>query len=153
MRTINLTKGYVAIINSKDFKRVNKYSWWAGTSEGIPYAITRIDNKLTRMHRFIMNAPQASHVDHKNHDTLDNRRGNLRICSNQQNRFNISKNKSNTSGYKGVSRHGNKWRACISLNYKQMHLGSFDTKELAAKAYNAKAIELFGAYACLNLIP
>lgn len=47
-------------------------------------------------------------------------------------------------------KHQNRWRAYIMVNYKQIHIGVFDTKELAAKAYNAKALELFGEYAHLN---
>lgn len=77
---------------------------------------------------------------------------NLRIATDQQNSFNTTINSSNTSGYKGVCKHGKSFRARIKINYKYICLGSFKTAEEAAMSYNDKAKELFGEYARLNIV-
>lgn len=90
-RVIKLTKGFVAIISTEDFRRVNRHKWYAHMSAGTkkkpgqPYARARIGGKNIYMHRFIMDAPDDKHVDHKNHITLDNRRENLRIMCPKKN--------------------------------------------------------------------
>lgn len=94
-------------------------------------------------------------IDHKNGNTLDNRRENLRICTyseNNRNRKQISSN--NKSGYKGVSwdKQKNKWRTCLNINKKQKHIGFFNDIIEAAKAYNEAAIKYFGEFAKLNKI-
>ena len=98
------------------------------------------------------------YADHINGDTLDNRRNNLRVCSNQQNcagKINTTKRARIRSKYKGVvwDSPGCKWRAQICKQYKIHYLGLFNTQELAAIAYNKAAVELFGAYARPNVLP
>ena len=98
-------------------------------------------------------------VDHINGNTLDNRKENLRLCTNQQNAMHRGKTKNNKSGYKGVrymkkkkgmiNEHSKPWQAQIYLNQKQIYLGCYKTPEEAARAYDKKAIELFGEYATL----
>lgn len=106
------------------------------------------------MHRQILglahNDPRNG--DHKNGDKLDNRRSNLRIASSVENRQNVGIRKNNRSGYKGVSwsRVANKWHAYITVNWKKVHLGSFDNIIEAARAYDASALYHFGEFACLN---
>ncbi len=58
----------------------------------------------------------------------------------------------NTSGYKGVSLFGrdSKWKAQIQVDGKKRHLGYFDDKIEAAKAYDRAALELHGEFAVLN---
>lgn len=107
------------------------------------------------LHRIITNAPDSLVVDHINRNHLDNRRENLRICTNSQNLMNSSKHKDSSSGFKGVCRCRSKthpWRAYIVVDYKQKHLGNFKTAEEAARAYNEAAQELHGIYANLNTL-
>lgn len=85
MKTIILTRGYAATIDDDDFDRVNIHSWCVSFTDGGPRAESRIDKKLVRMHRLIVNATKGTYVDHKNHNTLDNRKENLRVCTNQEN--------------------------------------------------------------------
>jgi len=89
IRTISLSGGkYVAIIDAKDFRRVNRYKWHVHHSKGTkrkpgqPYARATINGKKTYLHRFVMNAPEFMQVDHKNHQTLDCRQNNLEIVDN-----------------------------------------------------------------------
>nr|AAL73456.1 endonuclease [Tetrahymena thermophila] len=127
------------------------------------YLINLCKNKVFKtysMHRivakhFISNPQQLKNVDHINNDKLDNRIGNLRWVTNQQNRMNQLKTKKPTSSiYKGVFliKKYNLWKAQIKINKKKFYLGQFQTQEEAALAYNAKAIELFGEFAKLNII-
>jgi hypothetical protein len=105
------------------------------------------------MHRQILDAAEGKFVDHINHNGLDNRRANLRIVTKEQNNWNKRKYFGNySSRYKGVSRPKNcgKWRAKIFYKGKGIFMGYFDDEESAAKAYDAKARELFGEYAALN---
>jgi len=89
------------------------------------------------MAREIMKPPVGMQIDHINHDTLNNQRENLRICTPSQNNMNKAKRKDNTSGYKGVcwQKEVKKWQAKIKVNQKQIYLGCYDNKELAYEAY------------------
>lgn len=145
-KLIPLTKGKFAKVDNDDFDKLKDHNWYISNG----YVCNR---RIGRIHRFIMNCNKDMVVDHKNHDTLDNRKSNLRICTNQNNVINARKRKKNvTSIYKGVSwandRH--KWRANICFNGKISRLGSFDNEIEAAKAYDAKAKELFGEFAKTN---
>ena len=90
-------------------------------------------------------------VDHVNHDTLDNRKSNLRVCSNRENMMNQVQN-GGSSKYKGVSfsKKQRKYAAYISIDRRRRHLGTFETEEEAAIAYNTAAIEHYGEFAYLN---
>lgn len=76
--------------------------------------------------------------------------GNVRFVTAKQNAMNRRGRKTNKSGYKGVSIKLNRFRALIVHNGKNIHIGSFKDAETAARAYDAKAKELFGEYAYLN---
>jgi hypothetical protein len=95
-----------------------------------------------------MNTPDGMFTDHINHDTLDNRRSNLRICTALQNQWNRKLSRTNTTGRVGIywEEDRQKWRATITRNYKAYRLGRFDSMEEAAEAYDAKARELRGEF-------
>ena len=93
-------------------------------------------------------------IDHINHEKLDNRRSNLRICTTSQNcaNMNIKRKNRGISGFKGVRYHSkNKnWNARITIKRKEIHLGCFTDKDVAAKAYDLAAIKYFGEFALTN---
>ena len=105
---------------------------------------------MIRMHRLVVLAHYGEFTDHVNQDKLDNRKSNLRICTRSENQCNIGLKSNNTSGYKGVSRNGDKWLAEIYVSKQKVHLGRFTCKHEAAKVYNNAALELHGVFACLN---
>lgn len=146
------------IIDAEDYSKVKDYHW-KKTNSGIQgYTEGNYKGKWQYIHRLIMNPPANLVVDHINHNCFDNRKSNLRTCTNQENSWNRKvESKSKyiaTSSYKGVSYRNarNKWRASIQVNKKKLYLGFFKTPEAAAIAYNEAAIKYFGEFACLNEI-
>lgn len=138
------------LVDDEDYDRVTKYTWSIGTT-GYPRA--NINYKNTRIHRFILNLDKNDpHVDHIDHDKLNNCKSNLRIVSPKENNYNSIKREGSSSIYKGVSfsEDSRKWRAAIGKDKKTYYLGMYDTEEDAARAYNHAAIDLFGEFASLN---
>lgn len=154
MKTITLTKGKSCIVDDDDYDELMKYKWKFRIKDG--YAARNIQTKeknTTRfMHRQIIGAPPDLQTDHVNHNTLDNRKENLRVCTRSQNNHNHGLSRNNTSGYKGVSWKSNrgKWYASIGINGVGIYLGMFTNKDDAARAYNEAATRLHGEFALLN---
>lgn len=125
---------------------------------GRKYAITRrmIKGKVYTcyMHRIIADPANGMVVDHQNGDSLDNRIGNLRVCTKTENNRNrIGLNKDTSSVFKGVHHHRGKfWTAGIYHQSRRMHLGCFKTEHEAARAYNEAALKYHGEFARLNII-
>ncbi len=153
-RLIPLTQDKFAIVDAEDYEWLCKCKWYAQRVGKNYYARNRRKEGLVSMHRVIMNAPKGLVVDHINHNTLDNRRKNLRLCTWAQNNQNRrpSKRKNKLSKYKGVSfdKKRKVFRVLIWHNKKQYFLGTFKDEKEAAKAYDRKACELFGEFAYLN---
>ena len=167
VKEIQLTQGKVALVDDEDYERVNQFKWYANKLNKnkvlIWYAAKGIRNNIKpykwttmQMHRFILGITDPNIlVDHKNHNGLDNRKCNLRVCTYSQNGMNRSPQTA-SSIYKGVSFYDcykeRKWRAAIYLNGKMETIGFFYTEIEAAIAYNNRAIELYGEFAFLNVI-
>lgn len=151
-RLIPLTQGKFAVVDAADYERLSRHKWCAAKSRDTYYAHGFVDGKIVRMHRLIMLARKGVICDHKNHDGLDNRKSNLRLCTNAQNQYNKRAKKGCASRYKGVVRRGDykRWRARISFRGRRIYLGDFGDEIQAAMAYDDKAIELFGEFAYLN---
>lgn len=139
---IVLTRKGIAIqVDPEDFSWVSAYTW----SLSYGYPVTRRNKKLFRLSRLLVAAPVGMVVDHINGDPLDNRRANLRICTQAHNCFNTSKR---SGTYRGVHFDASrkKWVARIA----QTMLGRFETEEAAARAWDLTAREWYGPYARLN---
>lgn len=120
------------IIDEEDRARLEEMGRWHINNHGYCRKAKLVDNKykIVYMHRVIMNCPDNMVIDHINHNKLDNRKCNLRIVTQQQNLF-------NRKDAKGVRKLKNstKWQARICLDYKEIHLGCFDTEQEARTAY------------------
>lgn len=102
-------------------------------------------------HRLLLGAKSGQVVDHINGNRLDNRRSNLRLCSQKQNVQNQRKRRSdNTSGYKGVRFHQNLWYALVHKDGKQISSKGFKDKLDAVRAYNEMAKRYYGEFAALH---
>jgi hypothetical protein len=152
-RLVPLTRGKFAIVDAEDYDRVMRHSWCAWETGGSIYPQSRIAMKIVYLHRFILNAPSGVLVDHKNHDTLDNRRCNIRLASRKDNQRNQLLSRRNTSGFKGVSfakLRAKPWRATVSVDNKSKTLGWFAKAEEAAHCYDEFVKVCFGEFALLN---
>ena len=147
MKTIRTKSGDEYSVDDDDYELLSKYKWSTSHQSGLNYAQCRI-----AMHRLVMDFPKDMIVDHVNGDTQDNRKENLRVCTQTQNMFNRKSHKNSLTGYKGVSWHKvrKKWRVQISINGKPKTKGYFDCLLEAAKEYDRLAIVHFGEYARLN---
>lgn len=145
MKEIPLTKGMVALVDDCDYDKVKDRRWHIS---GSGYVCTWIKGKKITLHRFIMMPPDDKVVDHANHDKLDCTRGNLRICESRQNTQNSKCRKDSQTHYKGVFPKCGRFAAAILGKY----LGTFDTIEEAALAYNYQAAQIYGEFAYLNKV-
>ena len=156
MSSIVLSSGETCLIDGEDLERVNRYTWRLEHFNRKSYVRCSIskNGKVTkaRLHRFILGAKPGDVVDHKNGDTLDNRKSNLRYCTLSESAKNRVKNKTSKNKYKGVRKepHCSRWSAFISIDSKKTYLGIFKTEEDAAKAYNIAAKKNYKQYAKLN---
>lgn len=149
--TIGFTaKGESFLFDTEFLGVVKKYTWHMDERRCVRTCLS--NNRTLRLHSLIMGKTKGLQIDHINHNPSDNRKANLRVVTQQQNIFNNPIRSDNTTGYKGVSfnKGAGKYAACVMLNGKSNHLGLYKSKLEAAKAYNQKAIELFGEYAFLN---
>jgi hypothetical protein len=155
---IPLSQGKVAIVDEVDFPKVSLYRWWAAEHRRTWYAYTTVkdDNgkrHTVYMHRLITGASKGRKVDHKDHNGLNNRRSNLRVCTNAQNLKNRSgAPASNTSGYVGVwwCNKTNCWVAEVYDGGKKFRVGTFGHREHAARARDAAARNLNGEFVFQN---
>lgn len=149
-------------MDDEDFEELSKHKWHVKRSKRqAQHYVTRTVkdengkyNKKRFMHRDIMKPEKGMMVDHIDHNTLNNQKSNLRVCTHSQNQMNRRIEKGKSSRFKGVSKCKKKgmWEACIQANRKQKYLGAFDSELGAAIAYNDAARELFGEFANLNEI-
>lgn len=157
MREIPLTQGKVALVDDEDYERVSALKWYAMFLNGTTfYAASWVGGKNVYLHRFVLRLPpRIPIIDHKNHDGLDCRKGNLRLCDKSQNAANRKKRRVGSSKFKGVcldrSRgdRPSKWLAYIGAGGKT-RIGYFKTEEEAAMAYDELAVALYGKFALLN---
>lgn len=161
MKKIKLTQGQVALVDDADFDWLNQWNWCAHYAPHTNsfYAVRESRKKEGKiraiwMSREILKLKQGDkgQADHINHDTLDNRRCNLRVCTSRQNNMNRKADRNSSSCFKGVSwrKYHKKWGVEIALKGKNKHIGYFSVEEDAARAYDEAAKIHFGEFAHLN---
>jgi hypothetical protein len=161
MKIISLTQGKVAIVSDVDYAYLKQWKWcYSKLNHGKGgYAVRGAwrdgRTQTVKMHRIVAERAgklTQGDVDHCNQNKLDNRRSNLRSATRPQTLGNQGLRSDNTTGYRGVSPYRNGWQAGIRVGGKRQHLGHFKSKRAAARAYNKRAIEVFGKFAVLNKI-
>jgi hypothetical protein len=155
MKRVKLTQGYVALVSNEDYARVMRHKWHALVRPRNVYAVRLIrgvNGKQTSLllHRFILALEDSAvKVDHfPDPSGLNCQRNNLRQCTFKQNIWNQRLRSNNTSGYKGVTFQNGRWRA--EAGGRGGYIGMFGTAIAAARAYDKRALELFGNFANLN---
>lgn len=140
------------IIDDEDFEVVSKYSWKKYPSNR--YVQASVNGKTTSISRLVMKADKGVSIDHINGNRLDNRKCNLRVCSQAQNIKNRKPNKNGKSSYKGIVVLPNgRFRAKIDSDCHRYELGVYDNEHDAVIAYNVGAKILHGEFAYMNEIP
>lgn len=141
MKKIPLTQGKFALVDDDDFDYLNQWKWQASWQKNIQsyYAVRteRIDGirKTVMMHRVIMNTPIDLQCDHIDHNTLDNRKDQLRNCTRGENQRNRKGATSRSkTGFLGVYLVNGKYEAGIKINNKYNRIGTFEKIEDAIKA-------------------
>jgi hypothetical protein len=156
-RLIPLTCDQVCIVDAEDFEFLSQWNWKAAwCSHSKTFRVTRTEKlpngirTTVYIHRVIAARMGFPAVDHKDHDTLNNRRKNLRPCTHSQNGANKVIHRNTKTPYKGIWFQQGKWTAILRKNGVRYYGGRHDTAESAARAYDALAIEHFGEFAYLN---
>ena len=149
-----IIKNDVIFYDEEDAPIISLHVWQVNIERNNKYARTNVKGTSVRMHRLILGVTNPSiFVDHINGNTLDNRKCNLRLCSNAQNLHNRGANKNNPTKLKGVTIfEKNYYRARITAFGKAIHLGLYKDPMAAAQAYNEAAIKYHGEFAKLNII-
>lgn len=153
--------GGETMVDAEDYEYLNQWKWknQGGRAARTKHIGTVGDwregkrkDRTIHMHRLIMDAPDNMDVDHINGNPLDNSKSNLRICTHQENRSNTKVPINNTSGYKGVYWHKQRFKWCTQITFmnKTYTLALFESPIEAAREYDYVAKQLFGEFARLN---
>jgi hypothetical protein len=156
-RRIYLGEGEWAMLDAKDYYELNKFKWVISGNGTKFYAVRMVKKgpgktKIEYMHRVIMQPGEGILVDHKNINTFDNRRENLRTATRSENGYNREKRKNTSSQYRGATldKRCGRYDGQIVHNGKRIRLGRFDNEIDAARAYDAAAKKYHGEFARLN---
>lgn len=145
-KIIHAKNGGEILVDAEDYERLSAHSWRLD-KDG--YAVRA--KSTIKMHRELMGLVKGDgkQADHANGNKADNRKINLRVCTNIQNHWNVKRQINNTTGYKGVEWLGNrsKWRARVSVGKKRVFLGHFETLEEARSAYETYVSQAHGEFA------
>jgi hypothetical protein len=148
VRLIPLGDGFYAYVDAPDYEWLSRYTWHMENG----YPSRREKGKRIYMHRQIMQAPRNMVVDHIDGNRTNASRFNLRVCTPGENHRNQRKQAGSRSRFKGVfyDKRLGKWFARCGVRGQVYWLGYFDEEIEAARAYDRKALEVFGEFAHLN---
>jgi len=133
------------LVDTADVEFLGAYSWCISKTG---YAVANIEGKVTKLHRYLLSPADDQVVDHKNGNTLDNRRCNLRITTQKNNSRNVAAARGSATGVLGISlTPAGKYRARIMVDGKEIRLGHFATLDSAVAARRAAEERYFGSFA------
>ncbi|MGA2679434.1 MAG: AP2 domain-containing protein [Sedimentisphaerales bacterium] len=162
-RRIYLGEGKWTILEQADYYRLKHFKWivYGNGNSGENLYVVRYKfvepykTIMVSMHREIMNANDERLIDHKNCNSLDNRKNNLRFATRAENTQNRRKKKSTSSRFIGVDfyKRDSNWQCRITNDGKRILIGRFDSEIAAARAYDEAAKKYYGEFARLNFPP
>lgn len=155
MAEILTSTGECVLVDDEDLPLVLAHRWYVRRHPTMPTVYVQTNVRKPEggwrtgvtMHRLLLGFPNSA-VDHVNGDTFDNRRANLRLATHGQNM--VNRPPFGESGFKGVWRNGKNWAARGSVEGVKHYLGTYETAEEAARAYDRWAAEHHGEFAWLN---
>ncbi|MAE82815.1 MAG: hypothetical protein CMB80_08785 [Flammeovirgaceae bacterium] len=153
MAHLKTPKGEKILVDREDLPMLRQYKWRTNANadrSSKPYVYASNKGVLIFMHKLLMRPPKGMIVDHINGDVLDNRKSNLRVCTQKQNLKNRLPNRNCVVRAKGVHICNGKFRASIKSDNKRYDLGSYTEEIHAAIAYNVAAKILHGEFARVN---
>lgn len=158
MNIIQLSQGLDAIVDDEDHEFLRQWRWSVSEVKGYTRYAVRQDpdtRKLVLMHRQIMGPKKGRVVDHINANGLDNRRSNLRVCTQAQNIAGRRRKGGYSSRFRGVTWHkaANKWAASAGPKGGYRYIGLYRCETAAALAVDRRLASIYGEYARLNLAP
>ncbi len=153
MKTIPLTQGKVALVDDEDYEKVSQYKW--RYDDGYAKTGHSSNNNMWRMHELIKGVPPMGFIwEHKDLNGINNQKTNLRLATRSQNGANRAPSKNNTTGFKVLKRLEYRgrvtWQVRIGVQGKSITVGTYESKERAARAYDEAALKHFGEFAKLN---
>lgn len=137
------------LVDDEDYKWLREWRWHTDNKGYVVRRVRRDGKKyVVYMHREIMKTPEGMVTDHVNGNKVDNRRSNLRVCSDGQNKRNRDKSLGFDAPYKGAywQKQIKRWYSRIQVNGRSIYLGTFSTPEEASTAYNVAAKKYHGKY-------
>lgn len=150
MKEIELTQGYKTMVDDDKYDYLMQWNWCVQINNHgkNPYVVRRKGSGYIFMHQELLPCEDGYYPDHIDNNGLNNQLSNLRKATREQNRANSRP--SSSTGYKGVTKDHNSYRAGITINKIYINLGFYKTPEEAARAYDKKAKEVWGHFAWLN---
>jgi hypothetical protein len=152
MKTIPLSQGKVALVDDIDYEFLMQWNWYVYLYRNSWRARSTKQGTKKYMHKLVAERMGLSNVmvDHRDQNSLNNCRNNLRDATNSQNQHNTGPHSNNTTGVKGVWRckRSGRYVAEITVDGKKHRCGYHRTLALAAAAVIAKRVELVGEFAC-----
>lgn len=135
-----------------DVDIISKYNWCVVKHGNHTYARTSDGSNLI-LHRVLLDPGPEFVVDHRDGNTLDNRRENIRVCTHAENAINRTRSK--FSNLRGIAyrKDSKKWRAYVGLDKKRINIGTFSSLKEAIIAYNEAALYYYGEFAVLHEVP
>lgn len=146
------SKGEEFYFDLEDYDKIKDYCWHINNVGYLAARESEINAPIL-MHRLIMNCSESAEViDHIGHNKTDNRKFNLRICTQGENSRNHNISALNTSGKSGVvyDKSRSKWVATIVKDGKTIHLGRFNSYNDAVYKRNEAEEKYFGEYSYDN---
>lgn len=151
---IHLPCGRIALIDDADAEIASRHKWRSkGSEDDWANGLYVASTKGLGLHRLVMAPPPGMSVDHINHNGLDNRRANLRLCTTQENARNRRPNRNAKVAFKGVTPTKGKFQASICVGGAHRYLGLHKNLYSAALAYDEAALAEFGEFAHVNFSP
>lgn len=150
-------KKYIIKIDPEDIGTLKDKNIWLAFRDNKPMSVRvadRGDKKGTILSRYLLNPPKNMVVDHINRNPLDNRRENMRICTQMENTRNKTKQSNNTSGIPSVEwqKDANMWRVRVKYLGNKIHIGYFKNKLEAGYVRDQVIMQLHGEYAKTYII-